>query len=170
MEAPGLRWTSVATSANGLVDIAGHDFPAQSASKVHITRDGGATWAILSGSPVALWHDIAMSADASVVAMTGTVSAQSRLWVSTNSGTSFTQVRAEAGVIYGRLAMSDDGTKILVRSSTGVLLSTTSANSFTLATTAPATSTPENGGNPALEGDVAMTTDGQTMYAPPPTA
>jgi len=91
---PDLRWSTVATSADGLVAIAGHDYPLDSPAGVHITRDGGTTWATLSSSPIALWHDVAVSADASVVAMTGTVSAQSRLWVSTNSGTSFTQVLA----------------------------------------------------------------------------
>jgi hypothetical protein len=148
------RWSAVATSADGAVAIAGYDVPDGAPHQVRITRNGGVTWSALTGAPSALWSDLAISANGSVFAMAGTVSAQSSVWISRSGGASFTAELSEPNTVYSRLAMSDDGSKMLVVSSSGVLVSTTSGTSFVGAV----------GLGGVTEADVAISGDGTTMY------
>jgi len=149
------RFTAVATSIDGSIALAGRDFPLDSPEKIRITRDGGGTWASLANSPTALWSDVAMDDDGSVMALTGEASGQSTLWLSHDGGTSFSVALAQGGTSYGRLALSADGARVLVLSSAGVLLSTNGGMTFG----------PVAGLGSVTTGDVAMTSDGTTMYA-----
>jgi len=81
------RWNVIATTEDGSTAIAGQDFP--SISPVSITRDSGWSWSTLSALPDALWNDLALSSNGTVMAMSGTVSGQSRVWISRDGGDTF---------------------------------------------------------------------------------
>lgn len=148
----GGRWTAIATSSDGATAIAGYDL---AANRLRVTQNRGVSWAELTTLPTASWADLAMSDDGTVMVAAGVaVSGQSTLWISTTSGSSFTAALEQSGVTYRRVAVSGDGAKVLVLTSSGVEYSTDTGVSFS----------PAAGLGGVTEGDVAMTSDGSTMY------
>ena len=129
----------------------------QYTSKVKRTVDGGLDWADLPNSPGGSWTAISTSSTGATVALIGNIAAStSRLFVSTDSGDTWTQ-KGPTTSAYLDVAVSGDGSKIVVaRDTDGVSYSTNGGDSWTQADADATTA----GIQPLLADDIAVNADG----------
>ena len=127
------------------------------------TTDAGLTWNTIAGAPTGYWTAISTSTNGETVAVVGeTAAGAHRLFVSIDSGETWTQ-KGPTNSAFHDVAVSGDGSTIVVaRSIDGVSYSTDGGDSWTLAT---------RSGNPlfanddALNADVAVNADGAVIVA-----
>jgi hypothetical protein len=121
VNAPGLYWTSVASSADGirLVAAAGAYFynsSLNSAGGIFISLDSGATWTPTSAQTNVTWTSVASSADGSKLAAVSQSNGDTNgdnlgsIYTSQDSGTTWLQTSAPSNR-WNIVACSGDGTK-----------------------------------------------------------
>lgn len=150
---PSNHWTSVASSADGtrLIALAFN-------GPIYTSKNSGVSWT--SNNLVAYWRSVACSADGTE-AIAG--ADPGNIYTSTNSGVSwFSHYISGAGIGFGSVATSSDGTRLLVvgRGSGGeqspIFVSTNSGSSWISQANAPSM---------AFWNAVTCSTDGYKMYA-----
>ena len=163
----GARLSDIDSSNNGLTAFAvSQEFSngnPRYTGPIRRTTDAGLTWNTIAGAPTGYWTAISTSTNGETVAVVGeTAAGAHRLFVSIDSGDTWTQ-KGPTNSAFHDVAVSGDGSKIVVaRSIDGVSYSTDGGDSWTLAT---------RSGNPlfanddALNADVAVNADGSVIVA-----
>ena len=104
VNAPSNNWYSLATSADGTKLVAG-----VFGGGVYVSADSGASWS-LTNLPIGSWYSSASSTNGSTLV----VGAFSSIYVSTNSGSTWTSTAPNlSSVNCVSVASSGDGTKLL---------------------------------------------------------
>lgn len=120
---------------------------------VYTSTDGGVTWSRRLFD--SLWWDAVLSADGSIV-LTGDY--DERIHVSQNGGTSFSTTTVSSSIIE-EMAMSDDGSKIVVNDSLN--------NTLYLSTTTGSTLVRETDMDGTLWGTITSSANGLIVYVEP---
>jgi len=129
---PNLQWNSVACSADGHEVVA-----TTAASGIYRSLDWGATWSVTSAPDTNYWRSIACSADGTkmVAASENYVvppyySVSGGIYVSSDSGATWTEASGTGGQNWYSVACSADGTKMMAAGS-AVYVSTNSGVGWT---------------------------------------
>jgi hypothetical protein len=104
--APSTFWRAVASSADGTKLVA------MSSDGMYASSDSGVTWR--TSAPAGNWASVASSADGTkLVAATFAGATASGIFVSSNSGSTWTEVFSPPGANWHEVASSADGTKLV---------------------------------------------------------
>jgi hypothetical protein len=120
------------------------------------SRDSGMTWAAIAGSPTAQWGDVKTSSDGEMVVAVGLVEMglidNGVVWQSHDAGATWVNKFDEPSMTYTHVSMSSSGSVILLSSSSGLMLSVNSGDSFETLT-------------PTDCGVVSVSGDGLSLFA-----
>ncbi len=144
-------WTSIATSPNGQVILAGG-----SSGRLVFSRDSGATWTDpFEGESDQYWSSVAVSSDGQKLAAAGF-----RVFISTNGGTTWTDARANGNQdnVWASMAMSADGRTLVAGVSSGRIFRSTNGG------TSWSETRPAGNANGNWQ-TIAMNTSGDTVIA-----
>ena len=122
------RPMAVDTSDSGSVAYVVRDsVPAN--DPIWTSRDSGMTWAAIIGSPRAQWSDVKTSSDGEIIVAVGTTP-NSVVWMSNDGGATWVKKFDSITVNYKSISTASNGSVILLSSSTDLLLSVNSGDSF----------------------------------------
>jgi hypothetical protein len=114
------------------------------------------TWAAIAGSPTAQWGDVKTSSDGEMVVAVGLVEMglidNGVVWQSHDAGATWVNKFDEPSMTYTHVSMSSSGSVILLSSSSGLMLSVNSGDSFETLT-------------PTDCGVVSVSGDGLSLFA-----
>ena len=120
------------------------------------SRDSGMTWAAIAGSPTAQWTDVKTSSDGEIIVALGQTEMgqvdNGVVWQSHDAGATWVNKFDEPAMTYTHVSMSSSGSVILLSSSSGLMLSVNSGDSFETLT-------------PTDCGVVAVSGDGLSLFA-----
>jgi photosystem II stability/assembly factor-like uncharacterized protein len=138
-----LPWQTTSMSADGNIIIAGYEYAdlAVKYGRLFITNNGGSWWFETqpAGARNIFWQTSSMSADGTKIIvgsqiMSGTGSGTGRLWLTTNTGTtwSVTNPAGDVDLNWNTTSMSADGSRILASVlNGGIYYSSNGGNSWT---------------------------------------
>ena len=120
------------------------------------SRDSGMTWAAIAGSPTAQWTDVKTSSDGEIIVALGRTELgqvdNGVVWMSHDAGATWVNKFDQPSMTYTHVSMSSSGSVILLSSSSGLMLSVNSGDSFETLT-------------PTDCGVVAVSGDGLSLFA-----
>jgi hypothetical protein len=120
------------------------------------SRDSGMTWAAITGSPTAQWTDVKTSSDGEIIVAIGQTEMgqvdNGVVWKSNDAGATWVNKFDQPSMTYTHVSMSSSGSVILLSSSSGLMLSVNSGDSFETLT-------------PTDCGVVSVSGDGLSLFA-----
>ena len=98
------------------------------------SRDSGMTWVAIAGSPTAQWTDVKTSSDGEIIVALGQTEMgqvdNGVVWMSNDAGATWVNKFDQPSMTYTHVSMSSSGSVILLSSSSGLMLSVNSGDSF----------------------------------------